>query len=186
VTSQPGPSGWTQVYDFTPDEPELIRTRGRLFAVLTTEKIGFGIDTLAAEREITGRLHDEYFSSLEKNAFDALKYAAQKITEEFKNKWGSVEIAACAFINEVIYSVASGGSRVMICRDGALATILESGEEVITASGYPKERDVVLLATKAFFRKIGVETIKAALVSGSIRPHHLRDHKPGKSGCRNN
>ncbi|MCX6703867.1 MAG: hypothetical protein NTZ07_00265, partial [Candidatus Woesebacteria bacterium] len=49
----------------------------------------------------------------------------------------------------------------------ALATILESSGEVITASGYPKDGDVILLATKTFFQKVSIETVKTALTTGS-------------------
>jgi len=167
VTTPPGVSGWAQVHDFVPDDPEQIRKRGRLFAVLATSKIEAGIDTIASEREIAGRLHEEYYGSLDGKPFDAIRNAVQKVIEEFKEKWGSVEIAACVFVDGVIYSTASGGSRIMICRSGALATILESNDEAITASGYPKEGDTVLLATKVFFQKVNIEVIKMALTSGN-------------------
>jgi len=168
VTAAPGTSGWTQVHEFTPDDPGLLRARGRLFAVLATERIEGAIDTISSGRELIGRLHAEYYGSPEAKAFDALGSATQKVIKEFGERWGDVEITACAFVNGVIYSVASGGSRVMICRDGALATILESGSEVVTASGYPKEGDTILFATKAFFQKVNIETIKNALTGGSL------------------
>ena len=167
VTAAPGASGWAQVHEFTPDNPESVRVRGRLFAVLATSKAEEGIDTIASGRELIGRLHEEYFGNLEAKPFDGLKNAVQKVADEFKGGWGDVEIAASAFVDGVIFSVAVGGSRVVICREGALATILESQNEVISASGYPKEGDMILLATKTFFQKIPLEVIKTALTSGS-------------------
>lgn len=167
VTAAPGASGWAQVHEFTPDDPEHMRVRGRLFAVLATSKQEAGIDTIASGRELIGRLHEEYFGNLEAKPFDALKNAIQKVADEFKGGWGDVEIAASAFVDGVIFSVATGGSSVIICREGALATILESQGEVISASGYPKDGDLILLATKTFFQKIPLEVIKTAMTSGS-------------------
>jgi hypothetical protein len=167
VTAAPGASGWAQVHEFTPDDPERVRIRGRLFAVLATSKVREGIDTITSGRELIGRLHEEYFGNLEAKPFDALKNAIQKVANEFGQGWGDVEIAACAFVDGVIFSAATGGSQVVICRDGALATILESHDEVIAASGYPKEGDLMLLATKIFFQKISLDITKRALASGS-------------------
>jgi nitrate reductase NapAB chaperone NapD len=167
VTAAPSRSGWAQVHEFVPDDPEQLRIRGRLIVVISTKKAGEGIDTIASGREIIGRLHEEYFGAKEGKPFDALRDAAKKVVNEFVQSLGDVEIAASAFVEGVIYSVASGGAKVLICRDGALATILESSGEVITASGYPKDGDVILLATKTFFQKVSIETVKTALTTRS-------------------
>ena len=62
VTAAPGTSGWTQVHEFTPDDPGLLRARGRLFAVLATNGTEGGIDTISSGRELIGRLHAEYYT----------------------------------------------------------------------------------------------------------------------------
>lgn len=167
VTAAPGASGWAQVHEFTSDDPERKQTRGKLIAVIATNKAEEGIDTIASGREIISRLHEEYFGPSIGKPFDLLRNATQKVADEFGGENEGVEIAACAFVNGVIYSTASGGARVMICRDGALATILESEGKVITASGYPKEGDLMLLASKTFFQKVSTDIIKTALASGS-------------------
>ena len=167
VTAAPGSSGWAQVHDFSPDDPEKLRLRGRLIAVLATSRVQEGIDTITSGRELIGRLHEEYFGTLEGKPFDVLRTAVQRVTEEFRESWGDIEIAACAFVDGVVFSVAAGGGKVIICREGALATILESSGEVIAASGYPKEGDLILLATRTFFEKVPSEMIKEALTSGS-------------------
>jgi hypothetical protein len=166
VTATPGVTGWAQVHEYTPDDPELLKVRGRLFAVLATSKTEAGIGAIASGREIIGKLHEEYFGNLEAKPFDALKNAVCKV--------GDVEIVASAFVDGVIYSAVGGGGKVIICRDGALATILESHDEIITASGYPKEGDLVLLGTKAFFQKISLDVIKSALTSGN--PEHAMEN----------
>jgi len=167
VTATPGLSGWAQVHDFVPEDADRKRIRGRLIAVIATKKAEEGIDTIASGREIISRLHEEYYGPTEGKPFDLLRDAAQKITAEFRQNWGDIEVAACAFVEGVIYSVASGGAQVMICRGGALATILASDGEIITASGYPKEGDLMLLATKTFFQKISIGIVKTALTGGS-------------------
>ncbi|MCX6703868.1 MAG: hypothetical protein NTZ07_00270 [Candidatus Woesebacteria bacterium] len=63
VTAAPSRSGWAQVHEFVPDDPEQLRTRGRLIVVISTKKAGEGIDTIASGREIIGRLHEEYFGA---------------------------------------------------------------------------------------------------------------------------
>src|SRR5688572_14364787 len=108
VTATPGPSGWAQVHDFVPDDIEKQKVRGHLFAVVATKKVVEGVETVAAGRELLSRLHEEYFGNLEEKPFNALKNATEKVIQEFKNTWGDVEIAACAVVNDVVYS-ASGG-----------------------------------------------------------------------------
>lgn len=167
VTATPGASGWAQVHDFVPEDTERKLSRGRLIAVVATKRVGEGIDTINSGREIIGRLHEEYYGPTEGKPFDLLRNSVQKVVDEFKESWGDVEIAALAFVDGVIYSVACGGPSVLICREGALATILASENSVITASGYPKEGDLMLLATKSFFQKVSLSEIKTALTTGS-------------------
>lgn len=165
VTATPGPSGWTQVYEFVPEDPDKILKRGKLYSIIATKKADSGIDSIAAGRELIGRLHEEYFGSSDEKPFNALRNAVQKVIAEFRQKWGDVEIAVCAQVSGVVYSAAGGGCRVIIEREGAMATILASSDEVIAASGYPKLGDIILLATKSFFEVIPVDSIKTALAS---------------------
>ena len=166
VTGTPGASGWSQVHEFAPEDPEKLRLRGHLYAVMATSRTEEGVETVIAGRELLSRLHEEYFGDLASKPFNALENATQKVLDEFKESWGNVEVAACAIVDGVVYSSAGGGAGVVICRDGALATILESGKEkVASASGFPKSGDVLMLATKTFFENIPNGVIKAALQS---------------------
>src|SRR5512141_348294 len=117
VTGIPDASGWSQVYEFKPDDIQKLASRGSLFTVIATKKTeASGITTISAGRDLIGRLHEEYFGDLSAKPFNALKSAVEKVTSEFKASWGSVEIAACSFVDGVVYSVASGGAEVTICR----------------------------------------------------------------------
>ena len=166
LTGTPGAAGWAQVHDFEPEEFEKKSLRGHLFAVIATSRVEEGVETVTAGRELLSRLHEEYFGDLSAKPFNALKNAVEKVTLEFKQSWGDVEIVASSIVNGIVYSVAGGGGRVLICREGAIGTILASEKEsVIASSGFPKAGDTVLMATKLFFENISQGVIKAALTS---------------------
>lgn len=164
ITATPGLSGWAQVHDFVSDDPDVKNTRGHLFVVISTRKVNEGITNVESGRSLLSRLHTEYFNNLDDKPFNALKNAVEKIYGEFKNTWGDVEICACSVVNNVVYSAACGGASVSIYRDGALATILASDlENVVAASGYPKNNDVIVLGTRLFFSSVPQGDLKSAL-----------------------
>lgn len=168
LTGTPGVSGWAQGYEFTPEDPDKLAARGHLFAVVATSRVedaGNSLDTISAGRELIARLQEEYYGDLAAKPFNALTSAVEKVTKEFKENRGDVEIVASALVGEIVYSVASGGGRVLISREGAVGTILTSLDATISASGFPKAGDTVLLATKSFFENISQGVIKAALSS---------------------
>lgn len=168
LTGTPGASGWAQVHEFTPDDPQKLAARGHLFAVVATARVenaSAPIDTISTGRELIARLHEEYFGNLEAKPFNALTNAIEKTTKEFGETWGNIEIVASAIVEGVVYSVASGGGRVIICRGGALGTILGGSEMVTSASGFPQAGDTLLMASKIFFENISQGVIKAALTS---------------------
>lgn len=165
VTASPGESGWVQVHIFSPPNPEKIKSRGQLFSVIASKTGKEGIEAISFEREIAAKLSKEYYEGSEEKTFDALKNATQKIIDEFGGV--DIEIACSAFADGVIYSSAFGGGRVLIMRDGALATILESGDGVITASGFPKDGDTIIAGTNAFFEKVNSGDLKNGLLDKS-------------------
>jgi len=168
LTGTPNESGWSQVHDFTPEDPEKARLRGHLFAVVSTKRGEVGVEAVTSGRELIARLHEEYFGDTEAKPFSALNAATQKVISEFKNSYGEVEIVTCAVVGDVVYSSAGGGGQVVICRNGSLATILVSRDEnVVSASGFPKNGDVMVLGTKSFFEAIPVGIVRAGLQSVS-------------------
>lgn len=167
LTGTPGETGWAQVHDFIPEEQNIKNLRGHLFVVIATSRINTGVETVSIGRHLLGRLHEEYFGDLTTKPFNALKNAVEKVFNEFKLNLGDLEIIASSFVGGVVYSAASGGGKVQICREGAVGTILASEKEgVITSSGFPKAGDMVLLATKTFFDHISQGVIKTALSAG--------------------
>jgi hypothetical protein len=168
LAGTPDESGWSQVYDFTPEDPEKLRLRGRLLAVVSTKRKEVGVEAVASGRELIAKLHEGYFGNTEVKPFNALNIATQKVASEFKDGNGEIEIAACAFVGDVVFSSAVGGGQVVICRDGSLATILVSRDEnVASASGFPKKGDIMLLGTKSFFEAVPAGVINTALQSPS-------------------
>ena len=174
LTGNPGGTGWAQVHDFKPDDVQKFSTRGHFFAVVGTKGKptigGGGIESVVAGREIITRLHEEYFGNTQISPYTALKEACEKVIAEFKEVWGDVEIAACSVIGDVVYTAAGGGAAVSILREGMLAKILESGggqgKYVVSASGYPKDSDILVLATSSFLNVFADGTIRAALIGG--------------------
>jgi hypothetical protein len=167
LTGTPDESGWSQVHEFTPEDDQKLKLRGHLFALLSTSRGESGIEAVTSGREVISRLHEEYFGDLTAKPFNALQSAIQKVISEFRNEYGDIQIAACAVVDGVVFSSAGGGARVLICRDGSLATILDSSVDVISASGFPKNGDVMMLGTKSFFNTISIGVIKAGLQSSN-------------------
>jgi hypothetical protein len=163
VTASPGDSGWVQVHGFSPAKPEEAKSRGQLFAVVASKSSKEGIEAISFEREIVRHLREEYYNSTQEKTFDALKSVTEKVTNEFGIDGERIEIVCCAFADGVVYSSAFGGSSVLISRGGAIASILESGSEVVAASGFPKEGDMIIAGTKAFFEKVSLGDLKSKL-----------------------
>lgn len=176
LTASPSSLGWSQVHEFAPEDKGKLEKRGRLYAVISTrnldEKVKEGqtIDSVNTGREILSRLHEEYFGKTTESSFEVLKNAVSKIVEEYRDGQTEIEIIAVAHVSGVIYTVATGGSQLVILRSGSLARLLISrGKEVIAASGYPKESDVLILGTSAFFKRFSEGVIRGTLAGGDIK-----------------
>ncbi len=154
-----------QIHGFSPAESDQVKTRGQLFIVIASRNGNEGIEAISFERKIVGEIRESYYNSGDAKAFDALSGAVRKVAVETKTAGEDVEIAGCAFADGVLYSSAFGGSSVIVSRDGSFASILESESDVIAASGFPKEGDVVIVGTKAFFEKVTLGDLKKALIS---------------------
>lgn len=165
ITGNPSNEGWVQVHEFVSPDPERLKQKGRFFAVISLK--GERSDVLSG-REILSRLHEEYFGKQEGKVLQNLKAGVAKVISEFKYL-GKVEVAAGVYLEGIFYSAAAGGATISIFREGMLATILQSEEgSVISASGFPKEGDIILLSTDNFTGTIPQGVIKAALLGPSL------------------
>lgn len=163
LTGDTSDSDWVQVHDFRPEGEEKFNNKGHLFAVFSAKIDKSGIDKVVVGREIITRLHEEYFGKVDSGAFSALAQAVDKVSKEFLESLGKVEIAAVAVVRETVYSAAVGGAQVSILRNAMLADILVSNKGVASASGHPNGEDVLILGTRAFFDNYSDGQIKAAL-----------------------
>jgi hypothetical protein len=193
ITGNPDASGWVQIHDYQPQESDQLKVRGHLFAVIATGRTEQGIDRVVAGREVLSRLHEEYFGNLEASAFNCLKAAVEKISNEYKNSWGEIEISAVAFVNNAVYTVVSGGAQAAILRNGMYAKILDSSKKSdvpVAASGFPQESDLFIFGSFNFFNSFSEGVLKAALESGetalaaeSLTPLIQAKHDSGNMGA---
>ena len=171
ITGTPDESGWAQVHEFKPEEPGLINLRGSLFAVISTKGGGTsGVESVAFGRNLITKIHDTYFGNTTASAFSALTDAVEKGKSESRNFEGEVEIAAVSLVGQVVYSAAYGGAEVAILRKDSFAKILESkSEKVISASGYPKEGDILIVGTSGFLEIFSVGSLKKAFLQSDLK-----------------
>lgn len=156
---------WSQVHTFFPEDAEKKEKRGGLLAVLVIKEVSEGVEAVAVGREILGRLHEEYYGSLEGSAFEGLGKAVEKVCRENRN----LEITAVSVLGDVLYLAVCGQGRVILIREKKTGLVL-SGEEgalVKTASGYIRDNDFFLIGSKAFFETVAEGVLRAVLESGS-------------------
>lgn len=163
ITAPIGAGGWVQIQELSPSNLEDVGYKGRLFVVVSSKKGREGIEAIEFERKIISGICDEYYNNVQEKPFDALKNATQNIANEFGEPGEDLEIASVVYAGDYIYTSAFGGSKIIIGRGGSLASILESGKEVITASGSPFAGDVMIAGTKAFFEKVDLSTLGESL-----------------------
>ncbi|MBI3443123.1 hypothetical protein HY008_00425 [Candidatus Woesebacteria bacterium] len=83
------------------------------------------------------KLKNDYLGNKTATLFNALKQAVEKSDLS--------KVGAVAVTNNVVHCAAKGGVSISLRRGQLSAKILESGQEVVSASGYPKEGDVLVL-----------------------------------------
>ncbi len=167
ITGNKHNSGWVQVHEFKPESQQSASARGVLMVIVSTKFLNGGVGALSLGRDILNRIGKEYYEDKQTSAYDTLKGVIQRISDENKNDLGGVEIIASSFVDGVVYAVVAGGGQVVILRDGMLATILAGSGSLVSASGHPKDRDILLLGTKSFFDNVPSGVLKANLESGN-------------------
>lgn len=157
---------WSQVHTFSPTEKEKLAKRGQFLAVISLSELTEG-EVVAVGREIISRLHEEYYGHLEEEAIHQLAQALKQVLGETKEEV-KVEIEAVALVGETIYFAVAGEGKVLVYREGKVATVL-SGEKrkVEIASGRGVSGDIFLLGSQKFFSLLAEGAIKAALSAES-------------------
>lgn len=154
---------WSQVHTFSPTEAAKLRQRGQFLAVISLAEPEEGVEVVTAGKEIISRLHEEYYGHLEEKAIDQLKKALEQVLGEV-GEGAKVEIGAAALIGETLYLAIVGKGKILVQREGKVATILlGEGEKIEVASGQVKNGDMFLLGSQKFFSLLAEGAIKAAL-----------------------
>lgn len=156
---------WGQVYDFTPEEGVKMSRRGRLIAVISIREgeNPAGMPIIQAGKEILSRLHELYYGELEMGGLERLKIATTEIEEEFPG----VEIVSTAFIDGVIYVAATPGVGIWVCcgdKEGWLVN-RENKIGMITASGWAKQGEVLVMGNSIFWENITTAELKSAVAA---------------------
>lgn len=166
VVGHPNQSGWSLVHDFTPT-PELVKTHGRLVAVVSMSKVNALPQTneeITVGREVLRHLHEEYFGKKGNSPLDALKYAVEKVTKEFSLQNQTLSLLAASFIGNTLFVVGKGDVSSFILRQGSLAQILKSEtSKLVSASGRLKGGDTLLFTTNNLFNVASLDTLKTSL-----------------------
>lgn len=155
-------AGAVSVFEYLPQGPKE-NAFGELICVVSTKKHTEGVSPAVASREIFERLKNKFYSS-DVSAFNALKNAVGTIVQELSLTWGEIDLVVVNFTGEVLYAVVYGFSQVAIVRGGMFAPILAGKGELVSASGYPKFGDFLILGTRDFFESVPQAELKKILI----------------------
>lgn len=166
LTSTPSASGWVQVHEFSPQEEDKLKVRGKIFAVIATKKPKEGVEAVSLGREIITRLHEEYYANLEGTSLFVLQNAIKKIKEEFREF--DLEIGVIVYVEDDLFVVGCGGVIAQVLRGKSLVTLLETEKEPISVSGKPTMGDIFILGTKAFFSDFSYTEVKLSFLENGV------------------
>lgn len=191
LTGVPDGAGWSQVFEYKPENLHVMAAKGQLFAVVSTNSLDGQVDSVRAGREMLSKLQSEYFGSQgagdleglssgtirlhqagggisDKNVLQNLKSAVVNTYTEF-SKWEGVQIGAIVVLDKYVYLVSVGGAVINLMRSGVYVTLVKSmGETPIAASGILLAGDKYMIATKGFMEKSTSGVVKALVASNEI------------------
>lgn len=152
IVATPKLSSWSQAYN-----------AGKLFAVLSLERED---ETEEEALSLLGKqtienLEAEFFTLEDKN-MTSIKGAVEKSLQEIPGEV-STSIAVGAIVNNILYVFAKGKGKVSIKREDKLGTILLSGDELSSSSGFLSDLDIVIFQTSQFADIVSDEILKNSL-----------------------
>lgn len=170
IVATPTLASWSQAYN-----------AGSFFAVLSlTKNTASEEDSLnALGKEILDFLEKEYFS-LEVKNLESIKQAvittSKKVPESVLASLVVGSIQAFPAGKHVLYVFAYGSGKAILQRKEALGTIirLERGQaNILSASGFLQDKDLIILETEQFGKIISNEELKNAL--DSLPPQEIAE-----------
>src|SRR3989344_7411390 len=162
LVATPTLNSWAQAYN-----------AGKLFAVLSLEKTQETSEETQSlnmlGKELLEKLEKEFFTIEDKN----LESIKQAISNTFDKPLEGINISfdSCAFVDSVLYLFALGKGKIFVKRGEKLGLVLTPAghqtKDVISSSGFLKEKDLIVLATDAFSEIISKDDLDASLTNGS-------------------
>ncbi|MDQ7021303.1 MAG: hypothetical protein Q9M91_05750 [Candidatus Dojkabacteria bacterium] len=175
IASSPSNNEWSGVYGYRPDTHKELFQFGELFAVmrLKTEVDGFNLERMA--KVLMLEIHENYFNNdlLEEKGshLEILEAALWKMKSKMEvvlakedailEKGIDLELAVVTVINNILYAVVVGESKVYIARDGNFVDVSEAlidtkkGEFIRSGSLEVKDKDKFLISTFNVVEKAG-------------------------------
>ena len=161
IVTTPTLNSWSQAYN-----------AGKFFAVLSLEKTQEPADLESLNiigKDLLERLEQEFFVIEDKNLESIKKAVSATFAQEVEGI--AISFAAGAFVNNILYLFGLGNSRVFIKRGESLGLALASenatAKNVVSSSGFLKERDLIVLATEAFSKVITDDELNLNINSNS-------------------
>jgi hypothetical protein len=172
--ANPKEGRWSDVLVFTPEEKELEKRRGRLFAVLDLTG-GARLDLAGFGHQALEELRDEYYrseeASLLKSLEEAVHRAQHQLVELVFGPEGAVpdgaldyNFAAAVLWGSVLYLAKLGTAGIYLQRGDVAQELGETKDsKIFSASGMVGDKDVVVLGTSDFQRTFSVEELPGSL-----------------------
>lgn len=154
LVATPTDTSWSQVYN-----------AGNLFAVLSLKKEEADTDTSlsAIGKEMFSSLESEFFT-LEQKTLQSIKEAIANSTHTIPS---NVTASLCMsfFKDNILYVFVFGEGGVLMRRAGKIMPLLENTEDgkIVSASGYLKNNDIVIVQTPQFGKDTPEDAMLAAL-----------------------
>ena len=165
LSGNPAGSGWVQIHDFVASDES--SDKGNLYLIISVESTS-DVEGLSIGREIATQIYRNYYDESQKQIFNALQSAVSSAVKNFGQKFINLEIAAASLSGKTLYTVVSGGGSAILYREGMVARILAGNDSVASASGYPKEGDILILATSEFAKSYSEGVLRAALEGADV------------------
>lgn len=146
IISPPAARHWSQV--FIKD--------GFLIVIKITEEE----EAVLKGREIIARLQ-EYYVQTKGRLLKKLTVVLERLQKETRGI--KLELILGVVFKNVLYLGVLHQGRVVLLRDGQLATILQGENGIVTCSGFLKVGDVFVLGTRRFFESVTDEVLKSHL-----------------------
>ncbi len=165
LTGRPDQGGWSQVYDYLPDDSISQKEKGHLYVVLSTKNLLKNDNKTELGQEIFLKLREKYYSLPGRSSLLGLKEVVETTIKEFGLESG-IQIAALIIVDNLIYLISSGGTKIYIMRESNFIALVESNlNEIKTSSGIVKKDDLFLVSTDSFYRNFAKSVIKTSLES---------------------